>query len=120
MQFDPNLIRRVIENFFVNAVQHTRSDGRIEIRVRKTGSRWLELSVIDDGEGIDPAYHQAVFEKFGQAAAPQGRSKSGSGLGLTFCKMAVEAHGGRIGVRSKPGQGAAFYFRLPLESGRRS
>jgi signal transduction histidine kinase len=71
------------------------------------------MSVEDDGEGIPPEFHAHIFDKFGQVATRQGGRKMSTGLGLAYCRMAVEAHGGMIGVESRPGQGARFTFTLP-------
>jgi signal transduction histidine kinase len=68
--------------------------------------------VTDDGRGIAPNNHARIFEKFGQIEGD--RRKAGTGLGLTFAKMAVEAHGGQIGVISALGDGATFWFTLPI------
>ncbi|MNY64429.1 Alginate biosynthesis sensor protein KinB [compost metagenome] len=68
------------------------------------------LSVEDNGEGIPYSQQARVFEAFVQV----GRSKGGAGLGLALCKEIVQLHGGRIGVQSRPGQGARFYLELPL------
>jgi len=73
----------------------------------------VSLRVADTGEGIPPEYHQLIFEKFGQVQSPRSSKARSTGLGLTFCKMAVEAHGGTIGVESAPGEGSTFTFTLP-------
>ena len=73
----------------------------------------MTVSVTDTGEGIAPDQQALVFEKFGQIK--RGQPRRGTGLGLTFCKMAVEAHGGTIWVKSVVGQGSKFAFTLPLE-----
>jgi signal transduction histidine kinase len=68
----------------------------------------------DNGPGIPPEYHELIFRKFGQVATgitPRVRS---SGLGLTFCKLVVDLHGGMIWVRSREGEGSAFYVQLPI------
>ncbi|HWQ11684.1 MAG TPA: ATP-binding protein, partial [Roseiflexaceae bacterium] len=79
-------------------------------RTPDTGD-WLVFWVQDRGIGIPPAYFERIFEKFGQV---RGRKVRGTGLGLTFCKLAVEAHGGRIWVESEEGSGSVFAFALPL------
>jgi signal transduction histidine kinase len=67
--------------------------------------------VADNGYGIPQKYLDTIFEKFDQVET---RQRTGTGLGLTFCKMAVEAHGGRIWVESTEGEGSTFSFALPL------
>ena len=107
---DGDLIRRVLENLVGNALKFTPAAGAVRVSVRETpdGAR---IEVTDNGPGIPPEDHQRIFEKFGQL---EGRQKfRGSGLGLTFAKMAVEAHGGAIGVISAPGKGSTFWFKIP-------
>jgi len=72
----------------------------------------VRVAVTDSGPGIAPEFHQRIFEKFGQV--DDRRNHQGTGLGLTFCKLAVEAHGGQIGVDSEMGQGSTFWLALPL------
>ena len=105
---DPELVRRVILNLLDNAVKFTLPDGEITVRLEQTpdGAR---VSVADNGAGIPAVYHQKIFDHFAQVEANQ----YSSGIGLTFCKLAVEAHGGRIAVHSRVGEGATFHFNLP-------
>jgi signal transduction histidine kinase len=84
------------------------------------GAAGHKVSVVDSGSGIAPEYHEKIFEKFGQAEASRAGAQRSSGLGLTFCKLAVEAHGGRIGVESVIGKGSTFWFTLPAEVAQRS
>lgn len=109
---DANVIRRVITNLVANAMKFTPASGRILVRVEADASGH-KVSVIDTGTGIPPEYHEKIFEKFGQVEASRQGAQRSSGLGLTFCKLAVEAHGGRIGVESEVGKGSAFWFTLP-------
>src|SRR5690606_6030904 len=84
----------------------------IELRVRPSNDPpGVVFTVADNGVGISPAYHEAVFRKF--SAVPKSGRKPTSGLGLTFCKLAVEAHGGQIWLESQVGKGSAFHFLLP-------
>jgi two-component system sensor histidine kinase KdpD len=110
---DPEIIWRVITNLIENACKFTADGGNVEVRLGSTGT-CARVDVIDDGPGIPPAQQQIIFDKFSQAS-PEFRS-NGFGLGLAFCKLAVESHGGEIGVASQPGQGSAFWFTLPAQS----
>lgn len=112
---DSGVVRRVIANLVANALKFTPDTGRVRVHVEANGPG-AKLSVVDTGSGIPPEYRDKIFEKFGQVeAARQGGTRS-SGLGLTFCKLAVEAHGGRIGVESEVGKGSTFWFTLPAQT----
>jgi signal transduction histidine kinase len=110
---DAGIIRRVITNLVGNAVKFTPASGQITVIVQGDGAE-VKVSVVDTGPGIPPEFHQKVFEKFGQVEAVRHGAKHSSGLGLTFCKLAVEAHGGRIGLDSKVGTGSTFWIVLPV------
>ena len=97
----------------INAVKHTGRGGVITVSVAGKGDN-MEVKVEDTGYGIPADYLETIFEKFAQVETKQ---RGGSGLGLTFCKMAVEAHGGRIWAESEEGKGSTFTFLLPLASG---
>ncbi|MFZ2655513.1 MAG: hybrid sensor histidine kinase/response regulator [Victivallales bacterium] len=107
---DVVLIRRVLQNLLGNAIRYTQSGGDVRIAVTDSTSE-IRVAVADAGPGIAPEYHRRIFEKFGQVEDQYNRM--GSGLGLTFCKLAIEAHGGRIGVESEVGRGSTFWFTLP-------
>jgi signal transduction histidine kinase len=108
---DRDLIRRVLTNLVGNALKFAKR--RVEVIARGTTSDpFVRVEVMDDGRGIAPIDHARIFEKFGQIEGD--RRKAGTGLGLTFAKMAVEAHGGQIGVISALGEGATFWFTLPM------
>lgn len=107
---DRDLIFRVLQNLLSNALKFTRSNGKVRIHLARQGKQ-IRVSVTDDGPGIAPEHHQRIFEKFGQVDTEQPRL--GTGLGLTFCRLAVEAHGGAIGVDSTVGKGSSFWFELP-------
>ncbi len=109
---DAGIVRRVIANLVGNAVKFTPVSGQITVIVRGDGAE-VKVSVVDTGPGIPPEYHQKVFDKFGQVEAARHGAKHSSGLGLTFCKFAVEAHGGRIGLESAAGKGSTFWLVLP-------
>lgn len=82
----------------------------------KLQARSLLFCVRDTGEGVPVEDQDRIFDKFGQVDSRQSGRKMSTGLGLTFCKLAVEAHGGFIWVESEPGKGSTFYFTIPLRS----
>ncbi|MCA9954043.1 MAG: hypothetical protein KC434_04945 [Anaerolineales bacterium] len=113
---DADLIERVVDNLLSNALKYTDAGGQITLRAQRAGNKLL-IAVADDGEGIEQAKADQIFDKFYQVRDAQGRAlRRGTGLGLAFCKMVVEAHNGRIWVESKPGEGSTFYFALPCAS----
>ena len=109
---DDDVIRRVLENLISNAIKFTKSDGTISVAV-EAGDHDATISVSDNGAGIPPDQHKHIFEKFGQTEIGAAKQHS-TGIGLAFCRLAVEAHGGAIGVESEPAKGSRFYFSLPL------
>lgn len=108
------LIRRVLQNLLSNALKYSPVGGDVRITAMPV-LKAVRIAVTDSGPGIAAGQHERIFEKFGQVNGET--SRLGTGLGLTFCKMAVEAHGGRIGVESTPGHGSTFWITLPRESG---
>ncbi|MBN1936650.1 MAG: GAF domain-containing protein [Anaerolineae bacterium] len=114
---DPDLIGRVLNNLLDNAIKFTPDEGRVELWARRQlDVDGLLLGVSDSGPGIPPEALPRLFEKFQQVDSVQGRRK-GTGLGLPFCKLAVEAHGGEIWVESKVGKGTTFLMTLPAQNG---
>ncbi|MFC1807090.1 sensor histidine kinase [Candidatus Omnitrophota bacterium] len=114
---DKELIKRVIANLTSNALKFTPQEGSVNVSIvySKDDSNFY-IKVKDTGSGIPKALLGRIFEKFFRVDAD--RVKPGRGLGLTFCKMAVEAHGGKIWAESEPGKGSLFVFTLPLENNR--
>jgi len=110
---DRDLILRVLTNLLDNAVKFTPREGHITLRVERTEEEMV-FAVSDTGPGISPEYRQRIFDRF--ARPEHAKGIKGTGLGLAFCKLAVEAHGGRIWAESEPGHGATFYFTLPVEA----
>lgn len=113
---DRKLMERVIANLMSNATRHAPDQGRIDLTIdfhREKSN--VALRIRDNGPGLPPEYHQKIFEKFAQVGLKkQNVSVGSSGLGLAFCKMAVEAHDGRIWVESEgDGRGCAFFFEVP-------
>jgi PAS domain S-box-containing protein len=109
---DPQRVEQVLSNLIGNALKFTPEGGRIEVRARVEGDRLL-CEVEDTGEGIAPADIPKLFQRFGQLESGI-KKKGGTGLGLSISKAIIEAHGGRIGVRSQKGTGSTFWFTLPL------
>jgi signal transduction histidine kinase len=105
---DANKLTRTMVNLVANAIKFTRA-GTVTIVVSQQPDS-LRFAVRDTGSGIPREAFDRIFEKFGQLDA---HNKVGTGLGLAFCKLAVEAHGGSICVESTPGEGSEFGFTIP-------
>ena len=110
---DQTLLKRVFSNLIQNAVTHSAKAVELQLSARLDGDGIL-FTVADNGPGIPREYQELIFRKFEQVRTPHIPRVRSSGLGLAFCKIAVEAHGGRIWVQSEEGQGSAFHVRLPL------
>jgi len=112
---DEDKLRRVLVNLLGNAIKFTPANGAVTVVVQlcETTSE-LQFAVRDTGEGIPPEAFEHIFEKFGQVESRHGGRQMSTGLGLTFCKLAVEAHRGRIWVESVLGNGSTFYFTIPV------
>jgi two-component system, sensor histidine kinase and response regulator len=110
---DRDTIARVVQNLVSNALKLTPAGGDVRVTLQGSG-RHMRIEVADHGPGIAAQYHPKIFEKFGQLDTNVRQSVPSSGLGLYFCKLAVEAHGGRIGVDSEVGKGSVFWFELPI------
>jgi signal transduction histidine kinase len=114
---DPGLLKRVMANLVSNALRHTPSGGAIEIKISSNQEdRRIRLSVKDTGDGLATEYHEKIFEKFEQVNLKEkGVRQGAAGLGLSFCKMAVEAHQGKIWVESEgENHGCTFKIELPI------
>ena len=109
---DAELIARVFQNLLGNALKFTPDDGRVTVSIEASAAA-ARVLVQDTGPGIPPEYRERIFEKFGQVENPANKQRYSTGLGLTFCKLAIEAHGGQVGVDSEEGSGSTFWFTLP-------
>jgi len=107
---DPDLVRRVIENLVDNAIRHAPERSTIRL-VAATGDGAIEIRITDEGPGVPLAQRERVFERFVQTGDPAS-ARGGRGLGLAFCKLAVESHDGRIWIEDAA-PGAVFCVRLP-------
>jgi K+-sensing histidine kinase KdpD len=112
---DKPLLMRVLFNLVQNSLTHTASSVKLSFSAKKDGQGVL-LTVADNGPGIPPEYHELIFRKFERVKNPNIPRTRSSGLGLAFCKLVIDAHGGRIWVRSAgEGQGSAFHMYLPVD-----
>lgn len=103
------ILTKVLNHLLRNAIEYCGdASPRVHISARLE-SEWV-FSVQDNGPGIDPAFHGRIFEPFKRL---HGKEHPGNGLGLAFCRKAVDWYGGRMWLESKPGAGSKFYFALP-------
>ncbi len=109
LEVDPDRIALVLNNLISNAIRHTPEGGRVSIHVGRSGGS-PRFEVTDTGEGIPPEYQKRIFEKFFRVP---GSTSGGAGLGLSISREIVEAHGGDMGVESRPGHGSTFWFTVP-------
>jgi len=113
---DREMVLRIATNLLGNAVKFTPAGGEVAITVHaERNTPGVHITVRDSGEGIPAEYRDRIFEKFGQVETRKARRVVSTGLGLTFCKMATEAHGGKIRVDSEMGVGSVFHVMLPRD-----
>ncbi len=114
VRLDVDLVQRVLLNLLTNALDHSPEEHPVVVHISQDDGVG-RVRVIDRGPGVPEEFRDQIFEKFGQVAG-SGKPRRGSvGLGLAFCKLAVDAHGGRIGVEGSEGGGSTFWFELPVE-----
>jgi signal transduction histidine kinase len=113
LEADREKLRRVLVNLISNAIQHTPRNGRVTVSARTEADRMF-FAVTDTGCGIPASAFGQIFEKFGKNVERK-CARVSSGLGLHFCKMAIEAHGGHIALESEIGKGTTFRFDVPLK-----
>ncbi|MCP4163500.1 MAG: HAMP domain-containing histidine kinase, partial [Deltaproteobacteria bacterium] len=121
---DREIIERVFVNILTNAIKYTPNNGKISVgslEPTTLNPQQIKIKITDSGQGIPQDQLSKVFDKFGQITAKKSGTVRSTGLGLTFCKMAVEAHGGEIGVESEienlpadKAGGTSFWFTLPI------
>ena len=115
IEADEDKLRRSLINLLGNAAKFTPRDGIVTVSAAvDTSENTVVFAVGDTGEGIPAHQVKRIFDKFGQVESRKAGRKMSTGLGLTFCKLVAEAHGGRIWVESKLGKGSRFLFTIPL------
>jgi signal transduction histidine kinase len=115
IQGDYELLRRMIENLLDNSFKYTPKRGEIVVYCASPDPAHVEFRVHDQGPGVPEAYRERVFEKYVQLESEaKYHGRTSRGLGLSYCKVAVEAHGGSIRAEESAAGGAAFRVRLPL------
>ena len=117
VQADENLITRVFVNLLTNAIKHSKKNMPVvlsfERQIQKQGHIFIEISVTDYGTGISEEHKNKIFDRY-YGDHQNSQQLNATGLGLAFCKMAVETHNGTIDVESEKGEYARFYFTLPM------
>ena len=113
---DPELTIRILVNLLGNAVKFSPPASKVTLRVVPAAGKKILFSIIDQGRGISPEWVGKVFDKFTQVEARKKGEVIGSGLGLTFCRLAVEAQGGLIWLESEVGKGTTISFELPASA----
>ena len=109
---DANRLEQVFANLVDNAIKYGRAQGTVTVGGGKNGDGKIEVSVRDDGPGIPAGALDRIFERFYRVDKARSRDQGGTGLGLSIVKHIIQNHGGKIWVKSEPGQGAAFLFTL--------
>ena len=110
---DGGLVRRVMENLVSNGIKHTPAGSALQISLANVDDR-VRVEVRDRGAGVPPDARERIFEKFGTVEGRLERASHSIGLGLAFCKLAIEAQGGTIGVDAGVPAGSRFWFELPV------
>jgi two-component system, sensor histidine kinase and response regulator len=108
---DVGITRRIFQNLLSNAIKHTPAGTAVRVTACESGNH-VRVSVIDKGPGVPVEAREKIFEKFGAVQTRNDRTYHSVGLGLAFCKLAVQAHGGQIGVGQADGGGSIFWFEL--------
>ncbi len=112
LQADHDILVRVFVNLFSNAIKFSPRDSSIIITTSITPDKQIRISIKDSGPGIAKEFHETIFEKFKQVEQIKSGEIKSTGLGLAFCKLAVESHGWEIGVDSEEGKGAEFWIKV--------
>ena len=111
---DEYKIEQVVSNLLANAIEHAPTDSTVRLRILSLQHQ-VEVQVNDEGPGISKQDQESLFQLYGRGKTQKAKGSRSTGLGLAISQRIIEAHGGAIGVKSSPGQGACFYFILPLQ-----
>jgi signal transduction histidine kinase len=109
---DPDVIERVVMNLLDNAFKYTPFEGKVTVRIERQSAD-VRVEISDNGPGIPAELQDRIFQKFGFLNVPTHTHRQSTGLGLAFCRLAIEAHRGKIGFASQAGAGTTFWFALP-------
>ena len=112
---DSDRLQQVLGNLIGNALKYGRNGGHINVSGHLLNGSSIELCVKDDGPGIPTESLERIFERFYRVDKARSREQGGTGLGLSIVKHIVQSHGGKVWAKSELGQGAAFYFTLPVK-----
>ena len=115
VKVDVQLLIRVFVNLLNNSIKYSKANGRIEISVTLKQDK-VRVEIRDNGKGIAPEHINHIFEKYYQVNALNLGSTRSTGIGLTFCKLVIEAHNGEIGAKSILNHGTVIWFELPVQS----
>lgn len=110
---DSEMIRRVLINLLENAIKYSSEGLKITVGAKRSGD-FVEMYVQDEARGIPKSEQERIFEKFARVQMGATGNTKGLGLGLAYCKLAVEGHGGKIWVESEVGKGSRFAFTIPI------
>lgn len=110
---DQTLFRHATYHLLSNAVKFSPKGGSVHLKIEPLGNMGAELVVVDQGGGIAPEYHKAIFERFYQINKGHNRRYGGLGIGLPIARAIADAHGGEINLTSVPGTGSAFSMQFP-------
>lgn len=114
---DPDRLTQVLSNLISNAIKFSPRGGLVGVRARQVNRRLL-VEVVDNGEGIPEEEIPLLFQEFARLSPRPTAGEQSSGVGLAIARQLVELHGGKIGVKSKVGQGSLFWFELPVKAPR--
>ncbi len=112
---DPDRLRQALFNILDNAAKFTEK-GVVSAKIERSGTDRVRFSIRDQGAGIEPEHLDRIFDRFHQISHEKalGDKPSGTGLGLTLCRLIVEKHGGEVAVHSEPGRGSLFTIDIPI------